>query len=89
MRYNSAILAACLFSLAGLIVPSSLDGADAASAIKGKKFGSNAGTTADNCGGTLQGDHLDGDCKLDSKKTSKMDLDRKGHKVKKSKSRGR
>jgi hypothetical protein len=88
LRHNSAILAACLFAITGLIIPASFDGAEAAGSIVGKNFKSNTAATAKGCDGTQSDPNFSDDCKTDSKNT-KIDLDRKGHKVKKSKSRGR
>jgi hypothetical protein len=84
MRYNSIILSACLFAVAGLVIPSYGE-AEAAGqlALKTKSAGASADCPAVH--GGLQADS----CKHDSK-SSKIDLDRKGHKVKKAKkSRGR
>lgn len=78
MRYNSAILAASLFSLVGLIIPShhQAEGASLLASVKNSKL---ASASTDDC--TNQpGDLHSKDCKSNTK-ASKIDLDRKGHKV--------
>ena len=83
---QSAILASCLFAIGGLIIPSQ-NHAIAASAGPMKSL--SAGKIESSaCSGPLDNQSFDHGCKPDSNKTKKVDLDRKGHKVKKS-SRGR
>lgn len=84
IRYRSAVFSACLFSVAGLIVPSQSE-AEGKSSFSFEKNLEQASTPKD-C--TVRPGAQVEDCESDSKQ-DKMDLDRKGHKVKKSKSRGR
>ena len=86
-RYHLATLSACLFSILGLIIPLNNGAEGAGPSQVGKNFKYQS-TTSSDCASQLGGLQSGDDCKSDSK-ASKVDLDRKGHKVKKSKSRGR
>lgn len=87
MRAKSAVFAACVFALGGLIIPSHFE-AEAAGPIKLATGAKLSNSSSDSCTAG-SGELGKSDCKDDSKDAKKIDLDRKGHKVKKSKSRGR
>ena len=86
-RYHLATLSACMFAVLGLIIPLNhlVEGASVTALNKNFKSQS---TSSSDCAGQLGSLHSDNGCKSDTK-VSKVDLDRKGHKVKKSKSGGR
>jgi hypothetical protein len=86
-RYHLATLSACMFAVLGLIIPLN-QGAEGASTIAINKNFKSQSTSSSDCAGQLGGLQSEDGCKSDTK-ASKVDLDRKGHKVKKSKSRGR
>lgn len=86
-RYHLASLSTCIFAVLGLIIPLNNDAEGAGPFSIGKNF-KYQGTSSSDCAGQLGGLQSGDDCKSDSK-SGKVDLDRKGHKVKKSKSRGR
>ena len=75
-----------MFAVLGLIVPLNHSADGAGTIAINKNFKSQSSASSD-CAGQL-GDQSEHGCKSDTK-ASKVDLDRKGHKVKKSKSRGR
>jgi hypothetical protein len=87
MRFQISILSACLFAIAGLVIPSHYQAEAAGAGNLGKTI-KYTGMSSGDCAGQKGGLQTQDDCKADSK-SSKVDLDRKGHKVKKSKSRGR
>jgi len=87
---NPAILASCLFAICGLLVPSGYDAEGMGVSVKSIKQPS--AQSGDCAGKLVVGQHADS-CKSSSSssdtKPGKMDPDRKGHKVSKSKSRRR
>ena len=85
VRCRFAIFTACLFAVSGLIIPSYPEAEGKISLASGKDF-KKTSTSPKDCT-AKPGAPID-DCKSESEQ-NKIDLDRKGHKVKKSKSRGR
>jgi hypothetical protein len=76
-----------MFAVLGLIIPLNHVAEGASITAVNKNFKSQS-TSSSDCAGHLGGLQSDHGCKSDTK-ASKVDLDRKGHKVKKSKSSGR
>lgn len=84
MRYNLAILGVSLFAVAGLIIPSHYQAQGAGFLVIGKNL-KQGSAAAGECSSQPSNPHSQSDCKSDTK-ASKVDLDRKGHKIKHSKS---
>lgn len=84
MRYNLAILVTSLFAVAGLIIPSHYQAEGAGFLVMGKNL-KQGSAAAGECSSQPGNPQSHADCKSDTK-ASKVDLDRKGHKVKHSKS---
>jgi hypothetical protein len=84
MRVQSAIVVSCLLAVGSLVLPPH-NQAQATGITIGKTLA--ASSNGNGCTEPISDHTQDHSCKPDSKKVTKVDLDRKGHKVVKGRGR--